>query len=180
MSDPVWEVPAAILVTVAFALQEGLRWRFLGLLLFIDAIVPFIFFLLMLYHKQIDSWDIRKRKQRLPIYAFTLLCHLGGIWMAHEVGKTELAQTLLVFYGIALTYVGVTFFWKISLHAGVNTLLITSLNMFAGWRYWYLYAILPLVWWARHYQKHHTWAQLAVGSLLSLITTYLGLSWVGY
>lgn len=178
--DPVWEVPLAIVVAMIFALQEGLRWRFLGLLIFVDGVLPGIFFLMMLWHKQIGSWDVRDRKKRIPIYTFTLACHLGGMWLAHELGKTELALTLLVFYVIAIVYVAITYFWKISLHTGVNSVLITAINVFTNWQYWYLYGIIFLVAWARHYQKHHDWAQLYVGAILAGTMCYVGLKWVGF
>ena len=164
--DPVWEIPIAIMLAIVFAVKEGLRWRFLGLILFIDAVVPMIFFLTMLYHRQLSNWDMDKRGQRMPIYIFTLICHMGGLWLAHELGKTQLVLILLVYYVIGVVFVGVTSRWKISIHAGVNAVLITSLNMFYGWRYAWLYLLLYLVMWARVYQKHHTWAQVLAGAVL--------------
>ena len=164
--DPVWEIPIAIMLAIGFAVREGLRWRFLGLLLFIDAFVPMIFFLLMLYHKQLSSWDMRKRNERLPIYLFSLICHLGGVWLAHELGRVELTQILLLFYSIGIVFLLVTSKWKISLHAGVNAGLITTINMFYGWHLWWLYGLLCLVMWARVYQKHHSWAQVLAGAVL--------------
>jgi hypothetical protein len=156
--DPVWEIPLAILLAIAFAVKEGLRWRFLGLILFIDAIVPMIFFLTMLYHKQIKDWDMQKRSERVPIYIFTMICHLGGLWLAHELGKSELFGVLGVFYVVGIVFALITTRWKISIHAGVNAVLITAINMFYGWHLWWLYGLLYLVMWARVYQKHHTWA----------------------
>jgi hypothetical protein len=178
--DPVWEIPVAILLAVGFALQEGIRWRFLGLLLFIDAIIPMIFFLTMLYHKQIREWDMQKRAQRLPLYLFTLICHLGGIWLAHELGKGELVSILVVYYAVAIVFGSITTKWKISLHAGVNAVLITTINMFYGWQFSWLYLVLYLVMWARVYQKHHTWGQVIVGALLGILMIIVGLSLVGF
>jgi hypothetical protein len=162
--DPVWEMPLVFLLAIAFAVKEGLRWRFLGLILFIDVIVPTIFFLTMLYNKQLSSWDMRKRQERLPIYIFTLLCQLGGIWLAYELGKVEFVRILFLYYLIGLVFVIITTQYKISLHAGVNAILITSVNVFYGWRYIGLYLILVAVMWARVYQKHHTWHQVIVGA----------------
>lgn len=176
--DPVWEIPAAIVVAVGFALQEGLRWRFIGLLLFIDGVVPLIFFLTMLYHKQIKNWDIRNRAERIPLYLFTLVCHLGGVWLAHEVGKADLAWILGVYWLTAVVFATVTMFWKISLHAGVNAVLITTINVFYGWHYAWLYLILCLVVWVRVYQKHHTWAQVVAGAVLGGGMVAMGLSLV--
>lgn len=173
--DPVWEIPIAIMLAIVFAVREGLRWRFLGLILFIDAVVPMIFFLTMLYHKQIKDWDMQNRVERIPIYIFTLICHMGGLWLAHELGKTQLVLILLVYYVIGVVFVGVTSRWKISIHAGVNAVLITSLNMFYGWQYAWLYGLLYLVMWARVYQKHHTWAQVCWGAGLGGAMVAIGL-----
>jgi len=176
--DPVWEIPVAIVVAAGFALQEGLRWRFLGLLLFIDGVVPLIFFLTMLYHKQIKNWDIRNRTERIPLYLFTLVCHLGGVWLAHEVGKADLAWILGVYWTTAVVFATITIFWKISLHAGVNAVLFTTINVFYGWRYWWLYLILFLVMGVRVYQKHHSWAQVIAGAVLGGGIVAVGLSLV--
>lgn len=170
-----WEIPVALLLAVAFAVREGLRWRFVGLLLFIDAIVPVIFFLLMLYHKQIKDFDMQNRRERIPLYIFTMICHLGGIWLAHELGKTELVQLLLVFYVVGIIFALTTLKWKISLHAGVNAALITIINIFYGWHYSWLYILLCLVMWARVYQKHHTWAQVVTGAIVGISVIYLGM-----
>lgn len=173
--DPVWEIPIAIMLAIAFAVREGLRWRFLGLILFIDAVVPMIFFLTMLYHKQISNWDIQKRSERIPLYLFTMICHLGGMWLAHELGRVELVGVLAVFYGVAIVFFLITLKWKISLHAGVNAVLITTINMFYGWQYVWLYGLLYLVMWARVYQQHHTWAQVWVGAGLGAGMVGVGL-----
>lgn len=174
--DPVWEIPGAILLAVAFAINEGIRWRFLGILLFVDAVVPMIFFLMMLYHKQLANWDMDKRRERLPIYIFMLICHLGGLWLAHELGKTELVAVLLVYYLIGVVFVVVTNWWKISLHAGVNGVLITTIVMFYGSKYLWLYGLLCLVMWARVWQGHHTWAQVIVGAWIGIVVIFCGLS----
>ena len=177
--DPVWEIPGALLLAITFAVREGLRWRFLGLILFIDAIVPLIFFLTMLYHKQIKDWDIQSRAQRIPLYLFTMICHLGGIWLAHELGKTELVSVLLVFYAIAVIFFVITLKWKISLHAGINAVLFTTINMFYGWRFSWLYVLLYLVMWARVYQKHHSVAQVVGGAIIGFIVVVLGFGALG-
>lgn len=151
----------------------------MGLLLFIDAIVPMIFFLTMLHHKQITDWDIQKRTQRIPLYLFTLVCHLGGLWLAHELGKTDLVAVLLVYYAVAIIFFAITWFWKISLHAGVNAVLITTLNVFTNWKYWWMYGLVIAVCWARVYQKHHTWAQVVAGAILGGLIVWVGLYTAG-
>jgi hypothetical protein len=173
--DPVWEIPLALIVAIGFAVHEGLRWRFVGLLLFIDVIVPMIFFLTMLYNKQIKDWDVQNRTQRTPLYLFAMICHLGGIWLAHELGRTQLVSILLVFYAAAVVFFIIALKWKISLHAAVNAVLFTTINLFYDFQYVWLYILLFLVMWARVYQKHHTWEQVIVGALIGGGMVYLGL-----
>ncbi len=175
MLDPIWVIPVGILVAIGFAVKEGLRWRFLGLILFIDAVIPTIFFLLMLYHKQIKDWDMQNRAERVPLYIFTTICHLGGILIARELGKNELVSILLVFYAIGITFGVITTKWKISLHAGVNAGLISMINIFYGYKYFWMYGLLFLVSWARVYQKHHTWMQVIMGSALGIVMVTLGM-----
>lgn len=172
--DPVWEIPGAIILAVMFAMQEGLRWRFMGLLLFIDGVVPMVFFLTMLLNKQIKDWDIQNRAQRIPLYLFTLICHLGGLWLAHELGKGSLFQVLLTYYIVAVSFFLITLKWKVSLHAGVNAVLITTIVAFYGLQYAWLYGLLSLVAWARVYQKHHTWAQVGAGAMIGTVIIALG------
>jgi hypothetical protein len=176
--DPVWEIPLALVLAVVLVIREGIRWRFVGLLLFIDGIVPMIFFLTMIYHHQIKDWDIQSRVARIPLYLFTLLCHLGGIWLAHELGRSGLVSVLLVYYAVAIVFFLITLRWKISIHAGVNAVLITTLNMFTNFRYWYLYGLLLLVAWARVYQKHHTPKQVVVGAFLGGLIVGVGLKMI--
>lgn len=173
--DPVWEIPLAIVLAVVFAMQEGLRWRFLGILLFIDAVVPMVFFLVMLYNKQIREWDIQSRRQRIPLYLFTLVCHLGGLWITYELEKTGLFPILLIYYLVALIFFLISLKWKISLHAGVNAVLFTTINSFNGWRYPWLFFVLAGVMWARVYGKHHTWGQVMAGAVLGSGIVLLGL-----
>lgn len=174
--DPLLEVPVAIMLAVYVAVSEGIRWRFLGLLLFVDLVVPFVFFLTMLYHKQITSWDVRERRERIPLYFFTMLCHLGGVWLAHELGKTELSANLLAFWLTGMVFAVTTTFWKISLHAGVNAFLITLIIRTMGVAWLPLVLIMPLVYWARIVDKHHTPWQLAAGTILGIMGGLFGLA----
>lgn len=176
--DPVWELPVVILLAIVFAVKEGLRWRFLGLLLFIDAVIPVIFYIMMVRHKQISNWDADKRSQRMPFLIFTLLCQLGGLWLAHELGKGALVSILALFCLIGVVFVLITGKWKISMHAGANAVLLTMLNMFEGWRYWWLYGLLLLVMWARVYQKHHSWQQVIAGAVIGGGVVGVGLIFV--
>ncbi len=165
--DPVVEIPLALALAVWFSLTHGLRWRFLVLLLYIDSFLPFIFFLHLLHKGEISDWDVRNRRERIPLYLFTVIVHLAGVGLAWLIGRKELVVILLAFYIVAVVFMVVTYFWKISLHAGVNALLVTFINVLLGWRYWWLYGVVVLVSWARVKGGFHRPAQVVWGAVLA-------------
>lgn len=174
--DPVVEIPLAVGLAVWFAVAGGLRWRFLVLILVVDALLPFLFMVIALLKGQISNWDIRKREERIPLYLFTLLVHGVGVVLAHTLERGDLARILFVFWLIALLFALITLKWKISLHTGVNAVLVTFVNIVYSWQYWWLLLLLPLVAWARVHDRHHSWSQVAAGVLLGGGMTYLGMA----
>lgn len=174
--DPVIEIPIALSLAVFWAIDNGFRWRFLVLLLLIDALLPFMFFVHQLKKGEVSNWDIRDRRERIPLYFFTMIVHLIGVLAAFVLGKYALFQTLLIFYSVAIVFMIVTFFWKISIHAGINALLVTFVNYMLDWKYWWLYLLVLLVGWARVRDGHHRWSQVLAGALLAGGMVYVGLS----
>jgi len=177
--DPVIEIPVALFLATWFAVAGGLRWRFLILIMILDTILPLLFMLIALAKGQISNWDIRKREERIPLYLFTLFVHGMGVVLAEVLERGDLARILLVFWVIAAVFAVITTRWKISLHTGVNAMLMIFVNMLYDFRYWYLLGILPFVAWARVYDKHHDWVQVGAGIMVGGGMTYLGMKWVG-
>ena len=70
----------------------------------------------------------------------------------------------------------VTRFWKISIHAGANGMIMAYFNHFWGWQnYWWLMIVLLLVLWARVEMKKHSWTQVLVGSGVAIAWIEVGL-----
>ncbi len=177
--DPVIEIPFLLSAAVWFVLSNGFRWRFMVLLLMVDAILPAMYFLYNLKKGYISDWDTTKRQERLGLYFFTILCHLFGVVLAYFLGREALFKILFVFWTLAVIFGLVTLFWKISVHAGVNGVLVAFFNYFYGWdKYWWLVLVLLLVLWSRVISKKHTWLQVGVGAALGLSLVSLGLKWV--
>jgi hypothetical protein len=167
--DPIIEIPLVLSVAVWFALTNGLRWRFLIFILVIDALLPFIYILWGLVTKRISDWDMTKKEERRGIYVFVAITHAIPVVYAYLIGKTEMAGILLVFWSVAVVFAVITYFWKISVHAGVNGVMLAFFNHFWGWNnYWWLVLVLLLVLWARVEIKKHTWAQVLIGAGLAI------------
>lgn len=178
--DPVVEIPILLAGSVYYALSNGLRWRFLVMLLVVDAVLPALYMVYGLMKGKIKDWDITKREERMGLYFFTIFAHLFGVVAAYAVGKTDLFEILLVFWTMAVVFAVVTLFWKISVHAGTNAAVVAFFNHYYGWdRFWWLVLVLIVVLWSRVEIKKHTWAQVLVGATLALVWVSLGLQWLG-
>lgn len=174
--DPIVEIPMMLSVAVWWALTNGLRWRFLVFLLVTDALMPAFYLLYGLKKGFISDLDITKREERLGLYVFTTLIHLVGVVYAFSLSKTELGNILLVFWSLAVVFALITYYWKISVHAGVNGAALAFFNHFWGWEnYWWLVVVLLLVLWSRVEIKKHSWLQVTVGSGLAIAWVELGL-----
>ena len=165
--DPIIEVPLLLTLTVWYAYVNGMGWQFLVILLFVDTVLPFLFFLHLLRKHEVDSWDISRREQRIPVYGFTMLAHLAGVGVAFLTGRMQVVQILFVFWLLGMLFFAITTFWKVSVHAGVNAGLVTFLVLVAGPAYAWLYLLLVPVGWARVYSKNHSLGEFAVGSVLA-------------
>ncbi len=174
--DPVFLIPFLLVAAVMLALANGLRWRFMALLLTVDALFPAIFFIRGLQTKRFSDWDITDRLQRNSLIFFTLSCHLFGVVLAFFLGKVILFEILLVFWLLAVIFALINLVWKISIHAGVNGALVAFFNHYYGWdRYWWLVIVLAIVLASRVVIKKHTWGQVLVGAGLGLAWITLGL-----
>lgn len=178
--DPVIEIPLMLFLVTTMALTNGLRWRFLVFLLIFDALLPAIYMVVGLKTKKIGDWDMTRKEDRRGLYAFTALVHFFGVVYAYFLGKDELAEVLFLLWSLAIVFAAVTYFWKISAHAGVNAVLLTLVNHYFGWsRFWWLAIILLLVLWARVVIKKHSWAQVLAGAGLALVWVEGGLRLIG-
>mgnify|MGYP001604070827 FL=1 len=114
------------------------------------------------------------------LYAVTVFCHAFGALYAFFLGKYELSYVLFLMWGLAAVFAVITLFWKISVHAGVNAVMVAYFNHYWGWHnYWWLVIVLVLVLWARLEMKKHTFAQLLVGTVLALVWVEVGLRYLG-
>jgi hypothetical protein len=178
--DPVILIPVLLAAAVYVAITNGLRWRFLIFLLFVDALIPAAYFMFGLSTKQFSDWDLTRRQERGKLYFFTVFVHLFAVVLAYFLGKIVLFKILAVFWVLAVIFAIVTLYWKISIHAGVNAAIVAFFNHYFGWdRYWWLVLVLLLVIYARVVIKKHTWSQVLLGSTIALSWVSVGLSWFG-
>lgn len=176
--DPIVEIPVILTGVVGGALVNGWRWRFLTLLLFIDAVLPAVLFSYLVKTGQAGGWDFPKLRARRLLFTFALMCNLAGVGLGYILNRQPLAQILLTFWILGVIYVGITWWWKISVHMGVNATLATVAVEFLGGQWGWLYLIPVVVGWARIKTKQHDWIQVITGGVIPVILVPLLFSWL--
>ena len=178
--EPVWEVPLLVWLTVDYSVQAGSRARILEYLFFIDIVLPGIFLFSLMKTDRVSDWDFTNRKEREKAYFFIVGCHFIGILMAFFLGFDLLWKMLSVLWLITFVFMLINLYWKISVHAGVNALLMIFLNSLFGWKMFaWMSMILILVLWARVKTRKHTVTQVMVGAALSMAIAELGFRFMG-
>lgn len=177
--DPTWIVPAMLAVAVVWSIANGLRWRFILLLLFLDGLVPFLYFLHLLRTREISDWDTTDRRERYQLYSFTVAVHAVGVILAAVMGKIILAKILFSFWILSVAFTLITFVWKISLHAGVLAAAATFVHYALGPSWAWLWVLLLPVSWARVVMKKHTWLQVVAGTILASVLLLAMFSFLG-
>ena len=176
--DPVIVIPLIILGIGLMAVVNGYNWEFLIVLMFLDAVVPGTY-VIVRYIKKGHDWDIRDRKERIPLYGLTVASHLLGVLAAYYMDIHPMAEILLGLWLLSLIFAVITYFWKISVHAGVNSVLAFFVIFFFGWEYWWIWLIPVMVGWARIEDNHHSVGQVVLGLLVPPLFLGAFYTWIG-
>ncbi len=178
--DPILVIPLMLVLSAWAAFVNGERWRFLTLLIFLDAVLPgFVQGYFIQKGKILSGWDVKHRKERVPLFVFVVLCHLVGVMAAWFLGKHPLAEYLSSFWVLTVLYTLITSFWKISVHSGVMSAMVTFLVLTQSPIWAGLYALVLLVIWARVVGQYHRLSQALAGAALPVLVLPVGFWWFG-
>lgn len=174
--EPIWEVPLLMGMSVWYTTAPALHLKLLSLLLVTNVVIPGIFLAYLLMGKKVADWDFTNRHEREKAYVFTVFFHLIGVVLMVFLQQYLLAKMLLVLWVITLIFMIINRYWKISVHAGVNALMMVFLNSLFGWRmFGWMSVMLVLVLWSRVKIRKHTVTQVMIGAALSMALAELGL-----
>lgn len=136
-------------------------------LLFLQVLLPILFLYFIVKHGRVSSWDLPKREERHHFLLFILLCSLVSIVLVYFFGSILLFRLSLSGLILVMLAIAITRFWKISLHASLNTAAAIVVNFLFNWELPFLYLLIPIVVWARYTLGRHTMGELMGGLLLS-------------
>jgi len=175
-----FEIPLAVCLIVLYAALPVKRMETLMVVLIFYILLPVVFFAFRMRAGRIADWDLTNKKERNSIYLFTIASHLWGVLLLALLGQVFLMKIFLVLLAVSAVFMVVNLYWKISVHAGVNALLMVLLNSFYGWKiFGWLMVVLLLVLWSRVYLKKHTITQVMIGAVVAFVLVDLGLRIAG-
>jgi len=128
------------------------------------------------------SWLIPRIKeqgrdgQRKLAFVLSILGYIAGVIVGQYWGAPWLIQGLFwgyLFSGGTLASINVVFRYKASGHACGLSGPITFMAVVTGGRLWYLFLLLPLVFWARIRQDRHTVGNMLAGTAAGVVPTLI-------
>ena len=147
---------------------DALKWFFLVTALIVLPVLAISIY--MVKTGRMDSLFSNRRHQRHRIYVIGLFFDVLSIWIL-----TLMNAPLILIAGLVAGLASVVFFafinlwWKISVHSSTIAAFVTLLFILYGWWAAFSLVLLPLMWWARVNLAQHTFAQVLVGSALSMV-----------
>ena len=176
MLAPTYALLAALCLTPMSLLPTSPKvWATAGIV-FITAIIPMLFILLLIRMGKVSDTAITDRNERTAPFCATILCYIGAAFFVRYLRAPYWIQNFyLAAAMVAAISLLVTHWWKISAHTG-------AMGGVAGIIFWMAHrGILigaPLAWicavilivgmvaWARLYLDKHTVLQTLAGALL--------------
>ena len=138
--------------------------------------IPLAMMVLLSKRGLISDFYVSEKNERAIPFAGAILSYLAGGLTLWLLGALPIITALMLCYaGNTIVMMGITWRWKISVHAsgiaGSTTVLIEGLGAWAS----VFFALLIPVAWARIRLKAHTPTQILAGALVTIAATWVQL-----
>jgi len=149
--------------------------QFVASLIF-GTFIPLAMMVLLSKRGLISDFYVSEKNERAIPFAGAILSYLAGGLTLWLLGALPIITALMLCYaGNTIVMMGITWRWKISVHAsgiaGSTTVLIEGLGAWAS----VFFALLIPVAWARIRLKAHTPTQILAGMLVTIAATWVQL-----
>lgn len=166
ISEPIFWVPFMIwLVMRNMNIPQDKQIFYYPVLLIFVFIIPFAYFLYLVYIRKEFDFDITERTKRIGFTLKSMASFWVAVALTYFMDKQFFVLTMAVFIAV-LALVLVTLKWKISFHGGLNALIFSTVNYLYEWKFWWLFLVLIPIGWARLVLKKHDFSQLTAGIVL--------------
>ena len=169
-----------LVLFVAFATHAANSLISAFITFFFLSVGPTLYIFIGVLFGKFTDIDVSVRSQRTGPFLFGLgSCLLGFIILNLMHAPHALQSVLLLTLVCGIIFMLITFWWKISIHASALASAITMLSMIYGRVVWPAFLLVALVSWSRVALKRHTMQQVAAGSLMGIVLTWLLLTITG-
>lgn len=132
-------------------------------------IIPIVFFSFLLKTKKISDLDITTRQERYPFLIMMNICLLALLYFLYTQHLTTLFHLTQIVYIIITISSFITFFYKVSFHITFSYTFSILINMLFSFKTWWLYPLVPMVFWSRLILKKHTVMQMLLAITIDTI-----------
>jgi membrane-associated phospholipid phosphatase len=161
----------------ASSMADAMKWA--GISLALSVLPIFIVAIFLIHRKKLDGFFANPREQRNVVYILaSALGALGCGIMWYLDAPELLVVTFTAGLASIVVFMGINYFWKISLHTAFMAASVAVIIMVYGATAAWTLVFLPLMAWARIELKQHSIAQVISGGLLAAIIV-AGVFW-GY
>lgn len=167
-----------IVSSLNISFEEKIFWFLLAVLL--GGLPPAV---VLIYEKRsgkIRDWFMTNRLERRDVqlawFFGSLLFLIAANFLDAPRLLVALSVTMLI---LSLLITLATLFWKVSVHmVGVSLFVLLLLLVYSASFLW-VAVLIPLVAWARVKISAHTLTQVTIGSIITIIVTYISFSFFG-
>lgn len=164
MFEPVLEIPVIITLLTFVWVRVNDRWTVFGWLFLTCFVLPMWYLWRGIKKGKIGDIDISKREERNGLFSFGVMCILVGVIGLVFLGEKEIVRSMMELWILGVIISIVTFWWKISAHGAMNTILAGYLCRYWGLeKWWWMWLVVVLVCVARVVLKKHTVGQVIAG-----------------
>lgn len=165
-------VSFAVIILLSFestsSTPDALKWASISIAL---SVLPvFSVVISLVRNKKLEGVFINPRRQRNRIYLLASALAVVGCFVLFYLGAPRLLVATFV-AGLAsiVTFMGINFFWKISLHTAFITASVIILTIVYGAIGALTVVLLPPAVWARMEMGQHSPTQVVSGALLAAV-----------
>ncbi|MFC1939540.1 phosphatidic acid phosphatase [Chloroflexota bacterium] len=150
------------------SMLDAFKWSLISMALSVLPVFLGIFYLVR--SDRVDAIFTNIREQRTKIYLLSGLCAVVScITLSYLKAPSILVAAFTTAILMALIFMCINLWWKISLHTAFIAASATALIIVYGWIATVTVALVPLTAWARIELKCHSLAQAATGALLAAL-----------
>jgi membrane-associated phospholipid phosphatase len=169
LSPSVVSLPTVFLVALHDVSNALLAIGYAFLTLLFISVGPMAYIIVGVKLGKFTDIDVSKRSQRSGPFIFALISTFLGLAVLFLTHGPKTLQTLMMLLIISgLLMMGITFWWKISIHASALAGTVTILAYLFGNIILPAYLLVILVGSSRVVLRRHTAAQVLAGSLLNI------------